>query len=266
MDINNVNNNINSLNNSVDYQLNKTNESSKIEDKSSDFLRLTINEYNKKRDELSESLQAFNNGIAITKTAEVGLSKQEDILNNIQSKLDSLNKDTQNKNEIKNDINKELLKFKEEAFQTKYKRENLIALDEYEENLVITVSTKEAHYSINKPNTPQIANSLAQEFSRNDFNNEESLNLTKDQVQLAKKEIQGYKEEFSDLSSKLQDSAKDSISQQIDLSKQNMRNKEVNFGKEMNDFSKSNITSNMGYLAASQANIMQEQSVRLLSK
>lgn len=33
MDINNVNNNINSLNNSVDYQLNKTNESSKIEDK-----------------------------------------------------------------------------------------------------------------------------------------------------------------------------------------------------------------------------------------
>lgn len=270
MDINNVNNNIASLNSSSDYQLNKANGSSKVQDNSSDFLHLTINDYNQKRDELSESLQSFNTGIAITKVAENGLNKQEEILNNIQEKLNSLDENTQNKNEIKNDLNKELMNFKEEAFQTKYQRENLIALDDYEENLAVTISTKEAYHSIDKPNTPQIANSLAQEFSRNDFNNEDALNLTKEQVALAQKEIQGYKDQFNDLGGKLESSARDSISTQVELSKLNMQNlkkgEEVNFGKEMNDFSKTNITSNIGYLAASQANIMQEQSVRLLSK
>ena len=42
-------------------------------------------------------------------------------------------------------------------------------------------------------------------------------------------------------------------------------NKDKNFGKESSDFTKNNIIANSGYLAASQANIVQEQSVRLLS-
>ena len=44
-----------------------------------------------------------------------------------------------------------------------------------------------------------------------------------------------------------------------------MYSKDKNFGKESSDFSKTNINSNLGYLAASQANIVQAQSVRLLS-
>jgi len=266
MDINSVNNNISSLNNSADYQLTKSNDSSKIEENSSGFLHLTINQYNQKRDELSESLQSFNEGIAATKIAENGLNKQEDYLKNIQSKLESLDENIQNKNDIKNDMNKELLKFREEAFQTRYKKENLIAIDDFEQNLSVTISTKEAYFSIDKPNTPQIANNLAQEFSRSDLNNEDSLNSTKDQVSLAIKQVQNLKEQFSGLGTSIEGSAKESITQQVELSKLNMKNKEINFGQEMNDFSKTNVTSNMGYLVASQANIMQEQSVRLLSK
>jgi flagellin len=42
-------------------------------------------------------------------------------------------------------------------------------------------------------------------------------------------------------------------------------NKDRNFGQDSTDFSKTNVSVNMGYLAASQANIVQAQSVRLLS-
>eukprot|EP00767_Chilomastix_cuspidata_P008117 gnl/Chilomastix_cuspidata/9171.p1 GENE.gnl/Chilomastix_cuspidata/9171~~gnl/Chilomastix_cuspidata/9171.p1 ORF type:complete len:268 (+),score=13.55 gnl/Chilomastix_cuspidata/9171:48-851(+) len=267
MDINNVNSNINTLNNSTDYQLNKTNDSSKIENKSS-FLNLTINEYNQKRDELSESLQTFNEGLGVSSIAQKGLEKQIDYLKNIETKLENVeNKENiEDKNIIKNDLNKELLNFREEAFSTQYNKEKLLLQDEYEEDFSISISTKEAYFSIDKPNTPEIATRIGQEISRSDLNDNQSLQSTKDQISLGIKELEGIKESFNELSNNLESSARESISEQINLSKQNLKNKEINFGQEMNDFSKTNVTANMGYLAASQANIMQEQSVRLLSK
>lgn len=77
--------------------------------------------------------------------------------------------------------------------------------------------------------------------------------------------MENIKDDFKDLQEKLKESAKSSIQDQISLSNENRKNKDLNFGKESNDFTKTNVMSNMGYLAASQANIVQEQSVRLLS-
>lgn len=267
MDVNSINNSISSLNNVPQQHVDRAN-STEQTDNNDPFLKLSINDYNKQRDELSQSLQAFNEGIGISKTAENGLGKQQEYLQNIQEKLSTIKNDKNDdtdKNSQKNDINLELLKFREEAFQTKYKNENLIAIDDYEENLSVNISTKEAYFSIDKPNTPDIASNLAQVISTTDFNNTDALLETINQVESSVNQLQNLTDQFTDLGNKLESSARTSIQEQVDLSNQYKVNKEINFGKEASDFSKTNIQANVGYLAAAQANIIQEQSVRLLS-
>ncbi|WP_072680570.1 hypothetical protein [Arcobacter sp. LA11] len=267
MDVNSINNNIASLNSVPQQHIDRANSTEQINN-NDPFLKLSISDYNKKRDELSQSLQAFNEGIGISKTAQNGLEKQQEYLQNIQEKLTDLKNDDNidyDKNTQKNDVNLELLKFREEAFQTKYKNENLIAIDDYEDDLTVNIFTKEAYFSIDKPNTPDIASQLAQEISNTDFNNTDALEETINKVENSINQLQNLKDQFTDLGNKLESSARVSIQEQVELSNQNRANKNINFGNEVNDFSKTNIQANVGYLAASQANIVQEQSVRLLS-
>lgn len=268
MDVNSINSSISSLNSSVPQgQLERTGSAQQVNNKE-EFLRLSINDYNQRRDELSASLQSFTEGIGISRTAQSGLEKQDELLSNIENKLTQLKDDEnigQDKNQIKNELNQDLLKFREEAFQTKYKNENLIYVDEYEEKTSIDISTKEAYYSLDKPNTPQIAAQAAQAISSNDFNNPEQLDATINTVQNSRQEVQGLQNQFKELEKSLETSARESIQTQVDLSKQQKANADINFAKEAKDFSKTNIQANVGYLAASQANIVQEQSVRLLS-
>ena len=70
MDINSINNNISTLNNPTSLQLEKSLSSSKIVNNNKDALNVNINEYNKKRDELSLSVQSLNNGIGMTKVVK----------------------------------------------------------------------------------------------------------------------------------------------------------------------------------------------------
>ncbi len=267
MDIANINSSITSLNSMPQQQLDKTNATSNVES-NDEFLKLSISDYNKKRDELSQSLQAYNEGIGISKTAQNALINQQEYLKDIKNILNEFKNDnslSSDKNLIKNDINIELLKFKEEAFQTKYNNENLISIDDYEKKTSIDISTKEAYFSITKPNTPNIASNLAQEISNSDFNNPEALENTINKVESSINQLQNISDQFTDLGNKLESSAIVSISDQITLSNQNKVTSKINFGKEANDFSKTNISANIGYLAVAQANIVQEQSIRLLS-
>ena len=268
MDVNSINNSISSLNSSVPQsQLERTSSAQQVDNNDSS-LKLSINEYNKKRDDLSASLQSFTEGIGVSRTAQEGLKKQDELLLNIENKLTQIKDDEtigQDRNQIKNELNQDLLKFREEAFQTKYKNENLIYVDEYEEKTSIDISTKEAYFSIDKPNTPQVATQTAQAISANDFNNPEQLEATINTVQNSRQELQGLQTQFKDLENGLESSARQTIQTQVDLSKQQKANADINFAKEAKDFSKTNIQANVGYLAASQANIVQEQSVRLLS-
>ena len=264
MDINSINNNIANLNNSSSLQLEKSTSSSKVSNTSKDALNLTINEYNKKRDELSLSVQSLNDGIGITNVAQNAIAKQQNNLTNIQSKLETI--DTyENKNDVKQSINDELRSFNQTAYETKYKKESLLSIDYYDEKSTIDVNTKTSNFSIEKPNTPVIANEIFETINNSDLNNEDALNQAVTKVAISVNQLQTTYDSFTDLGNKLETNAQETIQEQIDLFNGNKISKNKDFQKDSADFSKSNITSNMGYLAASQANIVQEQSVRLLS-
>lgn len=270
MDVNSINNNINTLNsNPSALNLEKTGSSQKVEDRLLDeSLNLSINLYNKKRDELSLNVQALNEGIASSKIAQNGLEKQQEYLTNIQDKLENLNSDEnslQDKNDIKQEINQELKNFNQVAFETKFKNENLLSVDFYDEKQNIEISSKNISDAIEKPNTPQFANELFESINQADLNENKNVNDAINKVETTSNQLQNIVDKFTEFGNKLEETAKQTIQEQVGLYNENLNNQQKNFGKESNDFTSNNVNANSGYLAASQANIVQEQSVRLLS-
>ena len=265
MDINSINNSLNTLNTTSSNNIDRSSSLEKPSKTSNDEgLNLSINQYNKKRDELSLDVQSSNNGIAISKIAQNGIEKQKTYLNNIQDKLIN-NENYNDKNDLKKDINEQLRNFNQVAYETKYKKENLLVQDRYEENNSIEINTKNRTFSIEKPNTANYANEIFDFVNNLDLNKSENLNAALTKVESSINQLQNNYEQFTELGNALESNAKISLEEQQTLYNNNQQNRAKNFGNESVDFSKSNVTSNVGYLVASQANIVQEQSVRLLS-
>ena len=264
MDINSINNNISTLNTSSSLNLDKISSSKSVNKISEDSTNLYINEYNKKRDELSLNVQSLNEGIAITKIAQNSIEKQQEYLTNIQTKLE--NSDSyENKNDLKQSINEDLRSFNQVAYETKFKKENIIATDYYDDKKTIDINTKSANFSIEKPNTPTYANEIFELSNNSDLNDSTALQEVTNKVRTSSNQLKNTYDEFTEFGNKLEYGARETIKDQVNLYNENKINKDRNFGKESTDFSKTNVNANMGYLAASQANIIQEQSVRLLS-
>ena len=264
MDINSINANISSLNTSSSLGLEKVASSKSVNKISEDSTALYISDYNKKRDELSLSVQSLNEGIAISNIAQNGIDIQQEYLKNVQTKLENASA-YEDKNYLKQSINSDLRSFNQVAYETKYKKESLLANDYNSDSTTIDINTKNGTFSIEKPNTPTYANDIFELSNSSDLNNPDSLNTVKNKVQTSLNELQNSSDEFNEFENTLQTTAKETIKEQVDLYNENKMNKDRNFGQDSTDFSKTNVSVNMGYLAASQANIVQAQSVRLLS-
>jgi len=266
MDISSINsNNISNLSTSSSLELEKTSSNKKINNSPKEALNLFISDYNKKRDELSLNVQSINNGIATSKIAQDSIEKQQDYLKNIQNKLENIN-NYENKNDIKQSINEDLRAFNQTAYETKFKKESLLVTDHYDDkNNTIDVNTKTSNFSMSKPNTASHANEIFELANNSDLNNPEALANLINKVGDSASKLQDTYGKFTEFGKNLEENARNTIKEQINLFNENKLNKDKNFGKESSDFTKANINSNIGYLAASQANIVQAQSVRLLS-
>lgn len=265
MDVNAINsNNISGLNSSSSLQLERSSANQKVGDSKKDALNLNISNYNKRRDELSLDVQSLNDGIAVIKIATNAIEKQQNYLKNIDEKLSNI-ESFKDKNEIKQSLNEDLRGFNQVAYETRYKREALLVNDYYDDKTSIDISTSTNSFSIPKPNTASIANEIFETSNSSDLNNPVKLEELANKVSSSSNLLQNTYELFTDLGNKLEESAQNSIKTQIDLYNENKMSKNTNFGKESSDFSKANIIANSGYLAASQANIVQAQSVRVLS-
>lgn len=267
MEVNSINNNnISTINNSPQLQVDRSVASGKIEN---DSLSLNINQYNQRRDELSLNVQSLNQGLASSKIAQNALAKQDEYLSNIESKLEDLKTDenisTIKAEDTRNDINKELQNFNQVAFETKFANKTLLSTDPYEDSNDIEVNTSTNNFSITKPNTPQIASNIFESLNQADLTNEEQLDNSLNTLSVARQQIQSFSNDFGIFENELKEDAKINIQEQQNLYNQNRANQNKDFGKESTDFNSSNVNANAGYLAASQANIVQEQSVRLLS-
>ncbi|MCT7908960.1 hypothetical protein N5915_05260 [Arcobacter lacus] len=262
MDVNAINNSaISGLSNNSSLQLNKTS-SAKIDNFQNESLNLTISNYNIQRSEFAQNIQSLNDGIAASNISMNSIEKQQEYLNNIQDKLQN-SENLENKNDIRKSINEDLISFNQIAYNTKYKNENLLVTQK-EDNNSITIDTNSQTFSTSKTNTAEFTNSIFNAVNNKDLNISGNLENAINTVTSSSNELDNAYNKFSEFSNQLKNSAKEDISKQFELYNQKST-ENINFGKEANDFSKTNINANAGYLAAAQANIVQEQSIRLLS-
>lgn len=268
MDVNSINNSIANLNNVPQQGLERSdhiNNTNKVIN--DDALNVNISSsYQKQRDELSQSLQNLNEGIAITEVGKQGLQKQETILKTLQEDLYRINSEetlSLNADNIKTNIAKGLQEFNTIAQDTKFQNAQILTANE--ETLSHNITTKDKTFSIDPVNTQAVSSSLAQNIYNNPLESSEDVNKAIGDIQTAVGHTSGLYERFSKLEKEIETSARDTITEQIDLSRQNSKLRDIDFGAETSDFSKTNINTNLGFLAGSQANIVQEQSVRLIA-
>lgn len=265
----NINPSVQNLDNNAPLQLNKNNAATKVVDSSQkESLNLNVKDYNLRRDELSLNVQNLNEGIAQVKIAQNGLEDQKTILQKIQQNIeDTKNEDGRIKdsNELKNSMNNDLQKFNEISYQTKFAGQSLLSTDMYEESKnQINISTKNGNFDINKPDTTLISRDIFNTYNTSDLNQPQAVDQLTQKVEKSVNQIQNTIDEFNAFGDRLETSARTTIQEQVRMYEENSSKDLVNYVKESADFSKTNVMANQGFLAAAQANILQEQSVKLI--
>ena len=266
-DVSTINNNI-GLNGVPNQYLDRTKSSSNVAslDKD-DALKLSINEiYNKKRDELSHTLKNLNEGIAVTQISINALSKQSTSLANVEKSLISLETSgdyAANRQDTANEISQELNNFNEQAQNATYKKKYL--LDDQYADEVLTIITNDKNFQINGLNTKGISQEIYKNLENNTLASTDEVVDAIKSVRDGHNQIDSFIKNYQEIQEEMKTSARSTINEQINMLKENSKTKEINFGQDMSDFSKTNLSSNLGFLAASQAHIIQEQSVKLLS-
>ncbi len=237
-----------------------------IIDEKNDALKVSITEvYNKKRDELSHSLRNLNEGIAATQISVNALGKQQENLQNIGTSLIKLENsgDYENKRfETAQEISDQLNEYNQEADNARYNKKLL--LDDQYGDEIINVVTQSKNFQVNGVNTKAISQDLVNNLQSNALSSSSDVNSALGNVEEALKKSRTFSEDFSQMNGEMKQVARGTLNEQINLLKENTKLKELDFGSDFSDFSKTNITTQLGNLAASQAHIIQEQTSKLL--
>lgn len=264
MDVNNINQ-VNNLGNISTQTTQNVGSAKAIVSNEKDASNVTITDLTQgNKNSLSLTLKTLTEGIATSKIAQDGLQKQEDILQNIASKLEEQSGNVLNEEEqtnLKKDIVMALQNFNEIANNTKFNNNTLLN----QEDQYLNIATSNSSFSIELPDTTKISDGLITSFRQTDLNNPESINNFSNSFKEASTIVSNTAKELQSVEKSLQEVAKGTIEEQISALSAKAANNNINFGKEVADFSKTNITSQLGFLVSSQANTGQAQSVRLLS-
>lgn len=248
-------------------QLSKTKKNIIQESDSSDALSLNLstNATKPQRSSYASEITKLNDGLAISQIATNGLEKQGELLNQVKDLLNkkvSQTMDEIQKSELKTDIKSFLDSFNAISSDTKYQGQNLLKQDYEDQKVELNIGNDA--YSIMVPDTSKIGAELASLTQKNTFTPQDTETL-KTQVDDASSKIKSFLEDFSIVKDNVLESAKETLNLDANSIKNNQKSQEVNFGRESNDFTKTNLTSQMGYLLASQANANQESNIKLLA-
>ncbi|WP_428022952.1 hypothetical protein [Arcobacter sp.] len=270
MDVNNLNSVSNvSVNNVPKQYIDKSRFEGSVGaiDKNNDALKISINEvYNKRRDELSLSLRNLNEGIAVTQISMNSLSKQQENLKNIGTSLIKLGNsgDFENKRfETAQEISDQLNDYNKIADNARYNKKLL--LDDQYNTEIINVVTSNKNYQITGVNTKEISQNLVNSLQSNSLSSSGEVNSALESLDNALNKSLSFSENFTQMNTEMKQLARGTLNEQINLLKENTKLKNIDFGSDFSNFSKTNIMAQLGNLAASQAHIIQEQTSKLIS-
>jgi len=214
---------------------------------------------------LSQSISNSTTGIAVTNIAQNGLEQQKDILLNIKDLVMQTSDETmnqENKELIAKEVDKLLQNYESIAHSTKYKDEALLkATGESSDDL--SVVTDEEIVSIYKADTLSISESL-KTFSGDFTNNSSVRNTMLDVLDQNINELASFSNDFQNISNKLEVMVEEKLTQEQNPKNSKSTIADIDYGKEVSNFSKNNLLTQLGFLMQTQANAHTQRTIEIL--
>jgi flagellin-like hook-associated protein FlgL len=213
---------------------------------------------------LTQNITNSTNGLAMAQLAQAGLENQQNRLAEIE-KLTLQIMDTTDpaqKELLVNEISDQLDQYEEVANTTTLHNKALLKTSG-DSSDDISIVNSESITEISKADTTSISDSLR--FFLNEFDaDENSMGNMLQTLHNSQKQLASFSNDFSDAADQLQASVKEAIMTEVNKSKSSTT-LDIDYSKEVTDFSKSNILAQMGYIMQVQPNAQQQKTVSLLS-
>ena len=266
MNINSVNNHgINSVQNTASSALEKVATGLAINSASDNASSLAIaSNLETQRSTLNQSLANVNSGIALTNIAQDGLNGQKKLLENIHTlSIEALSgtNSADSLNSIKSDIASNLEQFNNIAQSTQYNGTKLLSGDEKDLSIITDENENIDIHSVDTQNISDTISGFLDNFSSGSQGVNNLLNATNNGLD----NLSQFTSDFASASLQSQIAGKTTLSTQTSIAQASSTLVGVDYGKAISDFSKSNIISQIGLLASTQANAIQQRNVALLS-
>ncbi len=264
MDIN-TSNNINSINNVQNSALERIATGLAINSASDNSSTLAIvDALEAQRSTLNQSLGNVNSGIAMSNIAQGGITEQKNILNEVNTlTLEAMNGTTnqEGREAIKDQISSYMEQFDAIAQNTNYNGQQLLSGEEKDLSIITDEDSTIEMKSTETKDISDTIKSFLNNFTTSSTARENLLNATKDgMTQLSQKEGQ-----FASAAVQMESAGRNALSSEAALAEASSTLIDVDYGKAISDFSSSNLMAQIGILASTQANAIQQRNVALLS-
>ena len=215
---------------------------------------------------LSQAVENMNGGIAMSNIAQAGLSKQEELLENIKTETLKAMNGTMNQDDkeiIGQQINKYIEEFENIANTTNYNGTSLLKTDGTSSD-DISIADKESIIEMEKSDTTSISDTLKSLMS--DFTtNPNSMTSMLNTVDQGITQISSFQSDFGSAANAMESSARNSISTEKEIASAQSTIMDIDYSKEVSSFSKNNLLSQIGLVMQTQANAIQGRNISLLS-
>jgi len=265
MQINSTNNNLSNINNLQQNSLEKISSGLAINSASDNSSTLSISTMlNSQRSTVSQSLSNINSGIAMSNIAQGGLKEQQNILNDIsQLTIQAMNGTTSQdgKEAIKNQISNYLDQFNNIAEQTTYGNTQLLSGET--QDLSVT-NSDDTIIDMESVDTKSISGNI-RKFLDNFSSDPSNMDAVLKATQNGMVTLDNFNSQFAASSNQMESSGRDLLSSETSIAQANSGLVEVDYSQAVTNFSKNNLMAQIGALASTQANAIQQRNITLLS-
>lgn len=215
---------------------------------------------------LVQSIENANSAIAMSNIADNAISDQKSILGEIKTlTVQAMNSttSTEGREAIANQINKYLDQYEGISEQTNYNGIQLLKTsgDEVEDDLTIT--NAQGDVSIQKKDTTSVSNEL-RGFMSDFVSNPDSMKSILEGVDEGMDQLASYAADFGSVTNQMDSMVKNYMNAETNTENARSTIIEADIPKTISDFNKTNIQSQAGFFAQSQANAVQSRVVALL--
>lgn len=218
------------------------------------------------KNSISQVVENMNSGIAMSNIAQSGIASQKDILSNMKTEILKAMNGTTNQDgreTIKDQLSKYIEQYDQITQSTTYNGEKLLETtgDSTDD---LSIVDMDSFIGMEKVDTADISNQLKTflaDFSTNSNSMDDMLKAVDSGID----QLASYASEFGSAANAMESNARNAISTEVNIASAKSTILDINYNKEVSDFSKSNLLNQIGLLAQSQSNAIQSRNISLLT-